>query len=41
VLEGVAKLEELETIYSLDDVLRANALLDFKADMEANAAKEK
>ena len=35
MLEKIASLEELETIWSLDDVLRANALLDMRSDLQA------
>jgi hypothetical protein len=33
VLENVASLQELETIWNLDDVERANALLDMRLDL--------
>jgi len=33
VLEGIATLEELEKTWSLDDVLRAEALLDMRSDL--------
>ena len=33
----MGKLEALETTWSLDDVARANALLDMRADMESEA----
>jgi len=37
VIEKIASLEELETHWSLDDVARANAILDMQADTrEAN-----
>lgn len=36
VFERVATLEELETHWSLDDVARANALLDMKNTYEAH-----
>ncbi len=32
---GWATLEEIETTWSLDDVARANALMDMKDDVEA------
>jgi ABC-type uncharacterized transport system substrate-binding protein len=39
-MEKVASLSELETNWSLDDVARANALLDMKSDIrEANETK--
>ncbi len=34
-MEKIATLEELETVWSLDDVLRANALLDMREDLLA------
>jgi hypothetical protein len=38
VTERIATLHELETVWSLDDVARANALLDMNADIkEANS----
>jgi hypothetical protein len=40
VLEGAATLNELETTWSLDDLLRANAVLDFRAEVEAEAIKK-
>ena len=36
-MEGAATLEELETTWSLDDLLRANAVLDFRAEVEAES----
>lgn len=36
---GVATLKELETWYSIDDVARANAVLDMSDEIEADAAK--
>ena len=36
VMEGMATLAELETTWSLDDVLRAAALLEAKADIAAD-----
>lgn len=38
VIEGAATLAELETVWSLDDLLRANAVMDFRAAQEAAAA---
>lgn len=38
-MDGAATLEELETTWSLDDLLRANAVLDFRAEVEAEAMK--
>jgi len=32
-LEGIASLEEIERAWSLDDLLRANALLDMRLDL--------
>ena len=40
IFENIATLQELETIWSLDDVLRANAILNMKQDL-ATLAKEK
>lgn len=34
VLEGTATLQELETTWSLDDVVRANVMLDIKGTVE-------
>jgi hypothetical protein len=34
-MKKVASLEELQTIYSYDDCLRLNALLDMQDDIEA------
>src|SRR3990167_9350717 len=39
VLEGAATLQELETTWSLDDLYRANAALDFRAEAEAAAIR--
>ena len=33
VLEGIASLEEIERTWNLDDLLRANALLDMRLDL--------
>jgi ABC-type uncharacterized transport system substrate-binding protein len=40
VLDGVATLEEIETHYSLDDVMSANLMLDLKHEAE-RLAREK
>jgi len=40
VLEDVCSLWELDNHYSLDDVLRANALLDMKYYYEKQKEKE-
>jgi hypothetical protein len=41
VISEVATLEEIERHYSVDDVYRANAILDMKADLEsAEQAKQ-
>ena len=40
MLEKIASLEELETVWSLDDVMRANALLDMRYDLEAFERKK-
>jgi len=39
ILARVATLGELETIWSLDDVARANAMLDLKSHIEGEAMK--
>lgn len=39
VLEGVATLHELETHWSIDDLVSANAALDAKAEAETAANK--
>jgi hypothetical protein len=36
---GAATLTELETTWGLDDMLRANAMLDMKDDVEAAIAE--
>jgi len=42
ILENVATLSELESIWNLDDVYRANALLDMRLDLnEAEKRKIK
>jgi hypothetical protein len=38
-MEKVASLYELETTWSLDDVLRANAVLDMRQAIEAELLK--
>lgn len=40
VFEKIATLYELENYWSLDDVMRAVALLDFKADVQSENAKK-
>lgn len=35
VIDSVATLNELHTTWSLDDVLKANALLDMRSDLES------
>lgn len=38
VIEGTATLDEIERAWSLDDVQKANAILDMRADIQrANA----
>lgn len=39
-MHKVATLHELETTWSLDDVLRASALLEARADMEAELTRK-
>ena len=34
LLEKIATLEEIESHWSLDDVMRATAVLDFRGDVE-------
>lgn len=34
IIEKIASLYEIEKMWSLDDVLRANALLDMKMDLQ-------
>lgn len=41
ILERIATLEEIETHYSLLDLLDANIALDFKEEMVAQANKPK
>lgn len=38
-MEHIASLEELERVWSLDDVFRANALLDMRLDLQEDARK--
>ena len=38
-MENVTELRELETSWNLDDVARANALLDMRMDLEAEAVR--
>ena len=33
ILDQIATFEELETVWSLDDVMRANALIDMRIDL--------
>ena len=40
VIEHVATLEEMDRHWTLDDIYRANALLDMKADMQAEAERK-
>jgi len=40
IVEGVATLPELETTWSIDDVERANAVLDMREHYKTNAMKE-
>lgn len=37
---GLARMEDLETTWSLDDVYRALAVLDIKGAVEDEAAKD-
>lgn len=39
-MEGIATLQELETHWSLDDAERANAILDMKQDLAAEAQRQ-
>jgi hypothetical protein len=39
-LEGIASLEEIERSWSLDDLLRANALLDMRLDLMEEAKRK-
>lgn len=38
-MEKVTELRELETAWSLDDVARASALLDMRAELEREAIR--
>jgi len=38
-MDNVASLQELETVWSLDDVNRANALLDMRSDFAEDARR--
>ncbi len=38
-MENAATLGELETLWNLDDVARANALLDMRADLDSEAMR--
>lgn len=38
-MEKIASLEELERTWSIDDVRRANALLDMRFDLEEDARR--
>jgi len=40
VVERIATLEELDSHWTLDDMARANALLDMKADVKATQAEK-
>lgn len=39
VLERMATLEEIERSWSIDDVMRANALLDMRSDLAIKPVK--
>jgi len=39
ILEKIATLTELETTWNLDDVMRANALLDMRLDLAEDASR--
>jgi ABC-type uncharacterized transport system substrate-binding protein len=39
VLQKVAKLEELDKVWSLDDMARANALLDMRQSIDEEQAR--
>jgi len=41
IFENVASLKEIETHWSLDDVLRAIAILDLKAELQAERTKKR
>lgn len=40
-MEKVATLQEIENHWSLDDVLRALALLDYKSELQRRKIKDK
>lgn len=40
VVQGVATLEELETHWNIDDVLRANGILDMRDDFDKHEASK-
>jgi hypothetical protein len=40
IFEKVATLDELENLWSLDDLQRANALLDMKVSMEEEQTRQ-
>jgi ABC-type uncharacterized transport system substrate-binding protein len=40
VIERVATLQELDAHWPLDDIARANALLDMRRDAKVKAAKD-
>lgn len=40
VIDQVATLQELDSHWSLDDIYRANALLDMRADTQAKAREK-
>lgn len=39
ILEKIATLQEIETHWSLDDLIRANDILDMKYDLEREEMK--
>jgi ABC-type uncharacterized transport system substrate-binding protein len=39
ILEKIVTLTELETTWNLDDVMRANALLDMRLDLAEDARR--
>jgi len=40
-LEGVATLDELEKTWSLDDLMRATAILDMKVDIRDDMERKR
>jgi|GEM_PF-4335201 len=40
IFDKIATLQEIETHWSLDDVMRALALLELKADIQTNNSKK-